>query len=149
NQGFNLQASVEHQGWENYFKILDGPIYDKLVLEFWKNARIKSKASKTPEIKSTVIGHPVNTTLSQIAMAIGCPKEGRSCFIPYGRVISLLLSQQGIVKKARCNRLSEYLDISLGPKFQVNEQTNNSAEASSSQPTSSLLLQPLGPPLSP
>ncbi|MCI43458.1 hypothetical protein A2U01_0064695, partial [Trifolium medium] len=40
----------------------------------------------------------------------------------------------GIVKKARCNRLSECLDTSLGPKFQVDKQTNNSAEASSSQP---------------
>ncbi|MCI35252.1 hypothetical protein A2U01_0056473, partial [Trifolium medium] len=53
DQGCNLQASVMRQGWENYFKILDGPIYDNLVREFWKNARIKSKASKAPEIKST------------------------------------------------------------------------------------------------
>ncbi|PNX68814.1 hypothetical protein L195_g056375 [Trifolium pratense] len=75
NQGFNLEASVVRQGWENYFKIIDGPIYDKLVREFWKNARVKRKVSSVPEIKSTVIGHPVNITLSEIAMAIGCPEE--------------------------------------------------------------------------
>ncbi|MCH88322.1 hypothetical protein A2U01_0009206 [Trifolium medium] len=226
SQGFNLQASVQRQGWENYFKMLDGPIYDKLVLEFWKNARVKSKTSGTPEIKSKVVGHSVTITLSRIATAIGCPEEGIDIekykynsgltaniikklydfsdgqnettllkplvsmwykilvtnFLPKEKYINLSLnidkhflyfllmghkislpltflnhmkacietSKSGrsssfpteesshsfslnmVVKKARCNRLSECLDTSLGPKFQVDKQTNNSAEASSS-----------------
>jgi hypothetical protein len=184
-QGFNLKASMMKQGWENYFKILDGPIYDHLVQEFWKNACMKNKASSVPEIQSMVIGHQVTITLAEIAKAIGCPEEGiniekykynsclnsnvikklydfhadqnettslkhkislpltilnhmktcieisktgKSCFIPYGRVISQLLIQQGIVKKARCNKITEYLDISWANNFQVNGQTNNIAD---------------------
>ncbi|MCI54768.1 hypothetical protein A2U01_0076018, partial [Trifolium medium] len=43
SQGLNLQTSIQCQRWENYFKLLDGPIYDKLVFEFWKNAHVKNK----------------------------------------------------------------------------------------------------------
>ncbi|XP_057418971.1 uncharacterized protein LOC130713198 [Lotus japonicus] len=36
--GFDIRAQVEKQGWSSYFERLNGPVYSKLVVEFWKHA---------------------------------------------------------------------------------------------------------------
>ncbi|XP_057452570.1 uncharacterized protein LOC130744398 [Lotus japonicus] len=36
--GFDIRDQVDLQGWSGYFNRLCGPIYYKLVVEFWKNA---------------------------------------------------------------------------------------------------------------
>src|ERR1044072_582279 len=36
--GFDLHKEVRYQGWEKYFTRLNGPVYEALVKEFWKQA---------------------------------------------------------------------------------------------------------------
>ncbi|XP_057443578.1 uncharacterized protein LOC130735682 [Lotus japonicus] len=38
DHGFDIRDQVNLQGWSGYFDRLCGPIYNKLVVEFWKNA---------------------------------------------------------------------------------------------------------------
>ncbi|XP_057444310.1 uncharacterized protein LOC130736502 [Lotus japonicus] len=38
DHGFDIRDQVDLQGWSGYFNRLCGPIYHKLVVEFWKNA---------------------------------------------------------------------------------------------------------------
>src|ERR1044072_1608256 len=36
--GFDLHKKVRYQGWEKFFTSLNGPVYEALVKEFWKQA---------------------------------------------------------------------------------------------------------------
>src|ERR1044072_4172651 len=38
--GFDLHEDVRCQGWEKFFTRLNGPVYEALVKEFWKQAEI-------------------------------------------------------------------------------------------------------------
>src|ERR1044072_322202 len=38
SNGFDLREEMIFQGWENYFARLHGPVYEKLVKEFWRQA---------------------------------------------------------------------------------------------------------------
>ncbi|CAJ2669880.1 unnamed protein product [Trifolium pratense] len=73
------------------------------------------------------------TIFNYMKSCIEISRKGNLDFIPYGRVISELLNQRGIVKKARCSRITDYLAKSWGSPLQtVEEREETSSQSYSS-----------------
>ncbi|XP_057444104.1 uncharacterized protein LOC130736280 [Lotus japonicus] len=64
--GLDLRPAVKLQGWEGYFNRLTGPIYDKLVKEFWKHADYDDL-----QVVSYVLGKKIIITERSIALLLG------------------------------------------------------------------------------
>src|SRR4030042_1029518 len=47
---FNVLPLFEAQGWTNYFKMLNGPVYDSLVKHFWLRTEIYDKRASDEEL---------------------------------------------------------------------------------------------------
>lgn len=54
NQGFDLLSVVYFQKWENYFNMLNIPIYPVLVREIWTNVSLKQLRQDVSCIQSNV-----------------------------------------------------------------------------------------------
>src|SRR4030042_3036752 len=52
---FNVLPLFEAQGWTNYFKMLNGSIYDSLVKHFWLRAEVFDKRAADEELKQLQI----------------------------------------------------------------------------------------------
>jgi hypothetical protein len=76
--GIPLRNEVKTQGWENYFKRMSGPIYPKLLKEFWVNATVDRISVNGYIIRSVVRYNLVDITPFIIARAIGCAEVGVS-----------------------------------------------------------------------
>ncbi|XP_057448943.1 uncharacterized protein LOC130740368 [Lotus japonicus] len=64
--GLDLRPAVKLQGCEGYFNRLTGPIYDKLVKEFWKHAECDDL-----QVVSYVLGKKIIITERSIALLLG------------------------------------------------------------------------------
>lgn len=76
NHGLDLLSHVRSQKWENYFNMLNGPIYPILIREFWTNVSLLQLRQAISCIKSNVFGIPISLTLPLIVKAILCKKLG-------------------------------------------------------------------------
>jgi len=103
--GMNLDAEINAQQMSEYFNMLNGPTYSKLVKDFWSRAEVYDmdaakdeedeavirdpslkgktrqemglKSFRQTEIRSTVIGIPVTITEEVIARACRVTPSGR------------------------------------------------------------------------
>src|ERR1044072_2637455 len=69
--GFDLREEMTFQGWENYFARLHGPVYEKLVKEFWRQADWDSY-----HVVSHVLGQRIIIPEKTIAQLLGLPHLG-------------------------------------------------------------------------
>src|ERR1044072_2142216 len=60
--GMDLRPALLLQGWENYFALLHGPVYDLLVKEFWRHAE-----NDNHYVVSHVLGKKIIITEKTIA----------------------------------------------------------------------------------
>jgi hypothetical protein len=105
HHGCNIKGFYNTQGWQEYFRMLNGPTYKALVRHFWVRASIFDRkaadaeerdlvlrypelAGKTreemmlepfnrTEIRSTVMGVPIKITQEVIASVIGVEASGK------------------------------------------------------------------------
>ena len=52
---FNVLPLFEAQGWTNYFKMLNGPVYNSLVKHFWLRAEVFDEKSAHEELEQHYI----------------------------------------------------------------------------------------------
>ena len=64
--GFDLHKEVRYQGWEKFFTRLNGPVYEALVKEFWKQAECDHY-----HVVSHVLGKRIIITEKTIGQLIG------------------------------------------------------------------------------
>src|ERR1044072_3235835 len=64
--GFDLHKKVRYQGWEKFFTSLNGPVYEALVKEFWKQAECDHY-----HVVSHVLGKRIIITEKTIGQLIG------------------------------------------------------------------------------
>src|ERR1044072_7684175 len=64
--GHDLWEEVLFQGWETYFNRLNGPVYENLVKDFWKQAD-----SDTYHVVSHVLGKRIIITEKAISKLLG------------------------------------------------------------------------------
>ncbi|MEX5523362.1 hypothetical protein, partial [Bacillus cereus] len=64
--GFDLRPEVKAQGWEEYFNRLRGPVYIKLVKEFWKHADCDDN-----QVVSYIAGRRIIVTEKSIVDLLG------------------------------------------------------------------------------
>lgn len=76
NHGIDLLSLVHSRKWEEYFNMLERPIYLVLIREFWKNVSLLQLRQGGSCIKSNVFGIPIILTPALIAKAILCDEIG-------------------------------------------------------------------------
>src|ERR1044072_379564 len=64
--GMDLREEMTAQGWENYFARLHGPVYEKLVKDFWRQAECDNHF-----VVSHVLGERIIITEKTIAQLLG------------------------------------------------------------------------------
>ena len=69
--GIDLREEMISQGWENYFARLHGPVYEKLVKDFWRQAECDSHY-----VVSHVLGERIIITEKSIAQLLGLQHLG-------------------------------------------------------------------------
>ncbi|MCI32495.1 cullin-like protein, partial [Trifolium medium] len=56
--GFDVEEMFIKQGWKRYFDMLNGPIYTRLVKEFWMKASVYDEVSARMEEEELVRNNP-------------------------------------------------------------------------------------------
>src|ERR1044072_142068 len=69
--GMDLREEMISQDWENYFARLHGPVYEKLVKDFWRQAECASHY-----VVSHVLGERLMITEKSIAQLLNLPHLG-------------------------------------------------------------------------
>ncbi|XP_057444201.1 uncharacterized protein LOC130736384 [Lotus japonicus] len=83
--GVNLKAEVAALGWERYFNRLPGPVYVKLVKEFWRKATCNDV-----QITSYILGQKIVITEISIAKLLGMENKRRKRFTNVDNQIRLV-----------------------------------------------------------
>ncbi|MCI30135.1 cullin-like protein, partial [Trifolium medium] len=55
---FDVEELFINQGWKRYFEMLNGPIYTKMVKEFWMKSTVYDDLSVTMEVDQIVLNDP-------------------------------------------------------------------------------------------
>lgn len=55
NHDFYLLSVVHSQKWDNYFNMLNGPIYHALIREFWTNVSLEQLRHDASCIQSNIL----------------------------------------------------------------------------------------------
>ncbi|MCI63737.1 LRR receptor-like serine/threonine-protein kinase RCH1, partial [Trifolium medium] len=56
--GFVIEDLFVTQGWKRYFKMLNGPIYSRMVKEFWMKAEVFDELSARMQEEELVRNDP-------------------------------------------------------------------------------------------
>lgn len=74
SNGYDLLGTVRTQGWEGYFELLKGPVYDELVKQLW----IFSNAMNL-QVTSYVLGHKISINEKSIVALLSQGGSGKWC----------------------------------------------------------------------
>ena len=73
--GMTKHLFVE-QGWENYFNMLNGPIYPDLVFDFWRKCDVFTRANANEELQKIIDQNPiVNKDKTRVELGLTDFKE--------------------------------------------------------------------------
>ncbi|XP_058770330.1 uncharacterized protein LOC131643969 [Vicia villosa] len=79
--GCDLTADIEAQGWYKFFDLLHGPVYTKLVKEFWIHATAGENAASSNIMgkKISIIEDSIEKIISHDGNGIKCTGMAEKC----------------------------------------------------------------------